>query len=583
MLQSVEEERASGGAASVPQLEGAPARDIVFEDVTFRYGAETPAVFEHLNLRIRAGEAIGVAGQNGSGKSSFADLLLGLLAPTSGRILADGIDIGGRNRAAWQATVAYVPQHVALIDGTVMENIALGLAPEDVDQARLEAAMRIARVDEFVATFPQGYRTLLGEQGVQLSGGQRQRLGIARALYRRATLLVMDEATASLDVTAEREITSALHEHAGFDDARDHRAPAQRARRLRSGLPSARRPFHERERRMRVSRVDPFGERQRRTWRRRYLVLGARVDFECETAALAAVVDAAYAGLPVTRARRGMPVYRVCLRFMADDTADFRGAPPCPRFSSGGGLISATIDASNYSVVAPAVRSALVVASPAMLARPYDLRCELLEFAVFTLVARDQPVLPLHAACVGVRDRAVLLLGESGAGKSTATLQCMLAGLGVLAEDVVFVEPRRLTVTGVPNYIHLRLETPRLLPAALARRIRRAPVIERRNSGVRKYEVDLRGTASAKLLLPASLVAVVVLSRARSRHGGTLLRELPARELLRALDRDQPYARSRPFWRTLRASLRRLPKFRLERGAAAADTATALAALLTAR
>jgi hypothetical protein len=333
---------------------------------------------------------------------------------------------------------------------------------------------------------------------------------------------------------------------------------------------------------MRVSRLDPFGERQRRTWRRRYLVLGARVDFECETAALAAVVDAAYAGLPVTRVRRGMPVYRVCLRFMADDTAGVRSAPPRPRFSSGGGLISATIDASNYSVVAPAIRSALVVASPAMLARPHELRCELLEFAVFTLVARDQPVLPLHAACVGVGDRAVLLLGESGAGKSTATLQCILAGLGVLAEDVVFVEPRRLTVTGVPNYIHLRLETPRLLPAALARRIRRAPVIERRYSGVRKYEVDLRGTASGKLLLPASLVAVVVLSRKVS-HGGNLMHELPAREMLRVLDRDQPYARSRPFWRTLRASLARLPMFRLERGAAAADTATALAALLTKR
>lgn len=330
---------------------------------------------------------------------------------------------------------------------------------------------------------------------------------------------------------------------------------------------------------MRVSRADPFSERRRRTWRRRFVVLGARVDFECDTAALADVVDAAYAGLPVTRARRGIPSYRVCLRLMAGGAAGFRGAPPPPRFFSGGGLISSVVDASNYAVVAPALRSALVVASPAMLARPYDLRSELLEFALYTLVTRDQPVLPLHAACVGVRDRAVLLLGESGAGKSTAALQCMLAGLGVLAEDVVFVEPRRLTVTAVPNYIHLRLETPRLLAAALARRIRLAPVIERRGSGVRKYEVDLRGTASGKLLLPARLVAVVVLSRRVSRSG-PLLRELPARQLLRELDRDQPYARSRPFWRTLRTSLRRLPGFRLERGAAVEDTAAALATLL---
>lgn len=332
---------------------------------------------------------------------------------------------------------------------------------------------------------------------------------------------------------------------------------------------------------MRVSRIDPFRERRRRlAWRRRYLVLGARIDFECETAALAAAVDAAYAGLPVTRRRRDMPRYRVWLRYMSDGTADFRGAPPAPRFSSGGELICATIDASNYSVVAPAVRSAMIAASPAMLARPHELRCELLEFAVFTLVARDQRVLPLHAASVGAGDRAVLLLGESGAGKSTAMLQCMLAGLGVLAEDVVFVEPRRLTVTGVANYLHLRLETPRLLPAAMARRVRRAPVIVRRNSGVRKFEVDLRGAAGGGLRLSARLVAVVLLSRRKAGRGESLLKELPARELLCVLDRDQPYAASRPFWREFRASLPRLPSYRLERGAAAADTATALATLL---
>jgi len=334
---------------------------------------------------------------------------------------------------------------------------------------------------------------------------------------------------------------------------------------------------------MRVSRDDPFGERPRRTWRRRYLVLGARVDFECDTAALAAVVDAAYSGLPVARARRGMPTYRVCLRFMERDASGLRDAPTRLRFSSGGGLISATIDATNYSVVAPATRSALVVASPALLARPHELRSDLLEFAVFTLVTRDQPVLPLHAACVGVRDRAILLLGESGAGKSTATLQCMLAGLGVLAEDVVFVEPRKLTVNGVPNYLHLRQETPQLLPPRVARRIRRSPVIERRGSGVHKYEVDLRGTASGQLRLPARLIAVVVLSRRKAGRGGSLVSDLPVRELLRMLEHDQPYGRTRPHWRTLRASLRRLPRFRLERGAAAADTANALADLLANR
>src|SRR5689334_3797454 len=123
---------------------------------------------------------------------------------------------------------------------------------------------------------------------------------------------------------------------------------------------------------MRVSPVDPFGEKPRRTWRRRYLVLDACVDFECDTAALAAVVDSAYAGLPVTRARRGMPSYRVRMRFMKKDAPDHRGAPPRPRFSSGGGLITATIDASNYAVVAPATRSALVVASSTLLARPHE-------------------------------------------------------------------------------------------------------------------------------------------------------------------------------------------------------------------
>jgi uncharacterized membrane protein len=195
-----------------------------------------------------------------------------------------------------------------------------------------------------------------------------------------------------------------------------------------------------------------------------------------------------------------------------------------------------------------------------------------------TVTAAISSVTPLIASFL-----AILLLGESGAGKSMATVQCLLVGLGVIAEDVVFVEPRRLTVSGVPNYLHLRLETPRLLPPGLARRVRRSPVIERRGSGVRKYEVDLRATTSRRVRLPARLIAVVVLSRRKAARGASLVHDLPDRELLRMLEHDQPYGRSRPHWRTLRASLRRLPKFRLERGAAAADTANVLADLLARR
>lgn len=202
----------AGTAPNAGDWHGRPRVDIVFDDVSFRYSEDAPAAIERVSLRIRAGQTVGIVGPNGSGKSSLADLLLGLLTPASGRILVDGIDIAGRNRGAWQSTAAYVPQHVALIDATIMENIALGVPIADIDETRLERAARLARVDEFVAPMADGYRSRLGEQGTLLSGGQRQRLGIARALYRDASLLVMDEATSSLDTVSEREITAALRQ-----------------------------------------------------------------------------------------------------------------------------------------------------------------------------------------------------------------------------------------------------------------------------------------------------------------------------------------------------------------------------------
>jgi ABC-type multidrug transport system fused ATPase/permease subunit len=132
------------------------------------------------------------------------------LTPDSGSIQVDGVTINGGNRAAWQATCAYVPQAIFLTDATIAENIAGGAALAEVDWPRLERAAAAARLDQFVAELPQGYRTLVGERGTRLSGGQRQRLGLARALYRRASMLVLDEATSALDSLAELEVLAAL-------------------------------------------------------------------------------------------------------------------------------------------------------------------------------------------------------------------------------------------------------------------------------------------------------------------------------------------------------------------------------------
>ena len=139
------------------------------------------------------------------------DVLLGLLEPQAGRVLVDGRDIGSHLRS-WQDQIGYVPQHFALLDDTLRRNIAFAVPDEAIDPARVDAALRLAHLHEFVAALPRGLDTRVGERGVQLSGGQRQRVAIARALYRDPTVLVFDEATSSLDNQTEREITRAIHE-----------------------------------------------------------------------------------------------------------------------------------------------------------------------------------------------------------------------------------------------------------------------------------------------------------------------------------------------------------------------------------
>ena len=137
-------------------------------------------------------------------------MLAGLLSPTSGHVEIDGIVLDRVSRSAWQSAIAYVPQHVFLLDATVAENVALGVPPDRIDRERLQSAVKLAHLTECIASLPNGYEEVLGERGCSLSGGQRQLLGIARALYRDASVLILDEATSALDHAAEDEIVATL-------------------------------------------------------------------------------------------------------------------------------------------------------------------------------------------------------------------------------------------------------------------------------------------------------------------------------------------------------------------------------------
>lgn len=181
------------------------------EHVLYSYPKSDRANLQDISLSIRAGEKIGVVGSTGAGKTTLVDVILGLLRPSSGRLVVDGKELTDDDIRAWQQTVGYVPQDIFLTDASVAENIALGLRPEEIEIERLHRAARIAQIDHFVThELPLGYDTLVGERGVRLSGGQRQRIGIARALYHDADLIVFDEATSALDNLTEAEVMSAI-------------------------------------------------------------------------------------------------------------------------------------------------------------------------------------------------------------------------------------------------------------------------------------------------------------------------------------------------------------------------------------
>lgn len=182
---------------------------IRFDRVCFSYDKDI-AVIQDLSLEIRKGDFIGIKGESGSGKSTLFHLLLGFLTPCSGTIGIDGCPLSQEVMAAWRSKIGYVSQQLFMVEGTLLDNIVMGTGGSIPDRERAHLAIRQASLDKYVSTLPQGVDTPVGEGGCLLSGGQRQRLGIARALYKEAEILLFDEATSSLDEATERAINNAI-------------------------------------------------------------------------------------------------------------------------------------------------------------------------------------------------------------------------------------------------------------------------------------------------------------------------------------------------------------------------------------
>ena len=234
------------------------AQKISLNKVSYRYpGAPTDAL-ENLTLDIPARSSSGFVGTTGAGKTTLIDILLGLLRPTEGSLTVDSVPVSEENLRAWQRSIGYVPQFIYLSDDTIAANIAFGIPSEEIDWAQVERAGKLAHLDDVVQRLPDGYRTMVGEDGARLSGGQRQRIGIARALYRDPEVLVFDEAMNALDTVTEKSRSGRYQRASRQEDAADDHPPSIHTDPLRSDICA--RPWSASGRRdLRVSDQPEFG------------------------------------------------------------------------------------------------------------------------------------------------------------------------------------------------------------------------------------------------------------------------------------------------------------------------------------
>ncbi|MFQ9650146.1 MAG: ABC transporter ATP-binding protein [Enterocloster sp.] len=184
-------------------------KEIILDKITFSYPDSDKKVLNQLDLRIPKNASVAFIGTSGTGKTTLADVILGLLKPTSGYVYVDGNNVH-KNITAWHELIGYIPQQIYLMDDTIKSNIALGIPAKEVNERQLWAALDEAQLSEFVRSLPLGINTVVGERGAKLSGGQRQRIGIARALYHNPQILILDEATSSLDNETEKTVMESI-------------------------------------------------------------------------------------------------------------------------------------------------------------------------------------------------------------------------------------------------------------------------------------------------------------------------------------------------------------------------------------